>query len=628
MALVNYMGDAPGFMSYRRTPQKNLTVIPQRTGAGSKPGELKKDNFDFEAKGNPGDRQFVYDQQKEFNDGLQSLYNQYGGEMDWVTSDPKYKQIVNNSRWAIYDMDAAEQNEVTSRDREKALNDQNSGHHATDLELVRTPDGDFVPKHGSIKQGGFASKEEVLQQVITEPQLTQRQDGSVGLQYVDFDNGVGSEKEFNAFADKIFTDGNIGLTRGAGSMSSTQNQEVNAGMNYAVNFFTKNGYDNSSNYKQIEDGVNYLLAYGMNDNQEYFLWNSFYKDVAKQKAFKMPKTDEEGNILKDKNGKAMMEDVYVKDEDLQDPSRRKVLFNTYVQDRILDYSKKFKTKSTETDHQVRRGSRNIDPRTGQVIEDQSLRRWESVVQGYGPAGEGFTKKETYPNQWIGKELHGKEHDLRVYDNSNFTPGISQANKALGGKTLGEIDNTGYVMIGKKWQKLNPTLKNMQLSEVQSVREVPAKDGKGTQWVARVAVVADDDTDFGDAKVWNAETNKVEPLIESFTMLWSDQSINEYGGAAGYGGYISREDAKNKGYVVNGDEGGDGFFDFDLGNDEVTITYIDVPVDNQMLTWDQFDVGESRESGGEQIEIGANVKGVQKQQMKNQIKAKGKGKATF
>lgn len=622
MALVNYMGDAPGFLSYRRAPQKNLTGIPQRTAPAGQQKEFKQEEFDFDAKGNPGDRQFVYDQQKEFNQGLESLYNQYGGEMDWVVSDPKYKQIVNQSRWAIYDKDAAEQNEVTSKDREKALNDQNSGHSASDIEMVRQPDGSFLPRYGSLGQGGFASKEEVLQQVITEPQITQREDGTVGVQYVDFDNGVGSEKEFNAFADKIFTDGNIGVTRGAGTMSQTQNQQVTEGMDYAVNFFSKNGYDNSSNYKQIQDGVDYLLAYGMNDNQEYFLWNSFYKDVAKQKAFKMPKTDEEGNILKGKNGKAMMEDVYVKDEDLVDPSKRKVLFNMYVQDRILDYSQKFKQKSTESEHQVRRGTKNIDPNTGLPIEDQSMRRWESVVSGAGPAGEGFSKTETYPNSWTGGKLVGKEHDLRVYDNSNFTPGIAQANKALKGKSLGDIDNTGFVMIGKKWQEVNSTIKNMQLSDVQSVREVPAKNGKGTQWVARVLVVADNDETFGGAKYWNAETNKVEDMFSGTAY----QDIEGYAQDQGFGGYMPKSDVKNKGYKINGDSEETSMFDVD--DDEVAYMYIDVPVDNQMLSWDQFDVGESRESEGEQIEIGANISGVQKQQQMNQLKTKGKSKATF
>ena len=92
MALVNYMGDAPGFMSYSREPRLDVTNIPQR----AKPVQstAKQEDFDFDAKGNPGDKQFVYDQQKEFNSKVQSLYSKYGGEMAWVQSDPEYKKDI------------------------------------------------------------------------------------------------------------------------------------------------------------------------------------------------------------------------------------------------------------------------------------------------------------------------------------------------------------------------------------------------------------------------------------------------------------------------------------------------------------------------------------------------------
>lgn len=620
MALVNYMGDAPGFMSYRRQPSKDMTGIPQRATPAQK--EFKQEDFEFDAKGNPGDKQFVYDQQKEFNSGLQSLFNEYGGEMDWVVSDPRYQQLTAQSRWAIYDKDAAEQNEVTSRDREKDLNTPNSGHSGNDIEMIRQPDGSYVPRYGAVKKGGFASKEEVLQQVIQEPQLYQREDGSVGVQYVDFDNGVGSEKDFNEFVTNILVDGHVGMTRGAGSLSQTQNQEVTEGMNYAVDVFTKNGYDNSSNYQQIEDGVNYLLSYGMSDQQEYYLWNSFYKDVAKQKSFKMPKTDENGEILKDKNGKAVMQDIYVSDEDINDLAKRKVLFNIYAQDRIMSYSKKFKEKSTSTTRESKYDYKNIDPRTGQVIEDPNLRRWESVVMGYGPAGEGFTKTESYP-VFKGGKLVGKEHDLVVYDASNFAPGMEQAKQHLVGKTIGSVDNTGFVQVGKKWQSIPEAYKGFQISDVQSVRQVPAKSGKGVEWVARVLVVSDDDQEWKGFKVWNPESGKTE---DAFGSYWGGVDFaNQYAEQQGYAGYMSRSDANNKGYKISGDRAGDLF---DSETNEVSFMYIDVPITNSMIQLDQYGVGEKREAEGESIEIGANVKGVTNATNKNTVKANGKGRSTF
>lgn len=619
MALVNYMGDAPGFMSYSREPRLDVTNIPQR----AKPVQstAKQEDFDFDAKGNPGDKQFVYDQQKEFNSKVQSLYSKYGGEMAWVQSDPEYKKAIQDTRWAIYDRDAAEQNEIEAVDRDANLRNKESGQHDNDIELTMDETGDLVPKYGSIKTG-YATKGDFLHKVISEPQLTERQDGSVGIESVRFDTGTGKQKDFTDFMTTILTDGHIGMNRNAGSLSTSQSQDVKSGLDFATSFAQEKGWDNSDNIQQINDATDYLLKYGFNDSEEYYLKQAFYKNAKDQREFKMPKLDEKGNIVKDAKGKAIIEKVFATDADLADPNKRKMLFNYYVQDQVIDFAEKFKQKSREASASTSTTTRNIDPNTGQVIEDPSLRRWESVVQGFGPAGPGFVKTETYPGTIVGGKLVGKEHDLVVYDASNFAPGIEQAKQAIIGKSLGDIDNSGVVNIGKKWQSLHPSLKGMQISDVQSVRQVPSKTGKGVDWVARVLVVADNDETFKATKYWDPEEGKAKDMFTGTIF----QDISDYADEHKFGGYMLKSDVKNKGYKINGDSEETSWRD--MADDEVSYMWVDVPVDNQMLGWDQYGVGETRKAEGEDIEIGANVSGVNQQKQKASLKLTGKHKSSF
>lgn len=621
MALVNYMGDAPGFMSYRRQPSKDMTGIPQRQAPTQK--EFKQEDLgDLKVKGNPGDRQFVYNQQKEFNNGLEQLYNQYGGEMDWVTADPKYKELVEANQFAVYSMDAAEQNEITTKDREKALNDKNSGHHATDIELVQDQDGSYVPKQGTIKDGKFMTKKDYVQYLIEEPQVKQMPDGSFGVGYVDIDNGIGSETDFNAFLDNIFVDGKVGLTRGASTVSTTQNQQITEGLDYAVNFFKKQGSDVATNYQQLEDGVNYLVKYGMNDQQEYFLWQSFYKDAAQGQEFKMPKVDENGEIVLDKNRQMVTEKVYATDEDLADPAKRKVMFNLYAQDRILDYSQKFKTKNEQYERQTRQGYRNFDPNTGQPIVDQTLPWWANVQSGQGPAGKGFVKDEDYPTsaaeQYNGQlsanpqKFTGKPV---VYNKSNISEThFNQAAKSVEGNTIGDLSSDGYIFVGKHRQPAG-ALKNMTVSDLQDIRQVPTgrmvKDpasGKmvpETTWAARVMVVADDDSDvFDKINYWEAGSGKIAPIA---TENWLGVDYND--AVADGRKFIfeeSRKDAELRRHVVNGDEG-TGYFD--AGDSYVKGIVVDIPIDGYVMAgWDQKELGVTHAIGSEKIQVNASQKG--------------------
>jgi hypothetical protein len=622
MALVDYMGDAPGFMSYRRQPTKNMTAIPQRQVPAQK--EFKQEDYDIKAEGLPGDKQVVYNQQKSFNDGLKSLYNQYGGEMDWVTSDPRYKELVKSQAYAVYSADAAVHNEENVKARKTKLNDENSGHHGSDLELVRNQDGTMSPKIGGL-ESGYLNKEQFVQHVSENPNYKEMPDGSLGIGYVDFDESVGSGKAFHEMLDGVYKGGALGVTRNARSLSETENTKVTEGMNFAVNHFVKHGRDYSANFDQLQDATDYLLRYGMNESQETFLWQSFFKDAQKGREFNMPKLDENGKVVT-KDGQMVMDKIYPTDADLNDPAKKKVLFNVYVQDRIIDYSKKFKTSSSERDDQERFGYQNFDPGTGQPIVNQQLPWWANVQSGQGPAGEGFKKKETYPTSSTSAyspSLSGNpeklEGDVIVYNRSNTSSQyMDQAEKSLIGNTLGEISDGGHFFVGKHRQPLGG-LKDVTISKVKDIRQVPSgkmvkdpKTGKmvpGTTWAARVFIAADDDSDlFDNLEYWDGADGSIKPIATEgfFGTDYNDEQAQHMG----YIVEMDRSIAESDKLIINGDEGsslGGGSL-LGGGSGKVKGIWADIPVSGYtMAGFDQAGRPESQKWRSEKIQVGASQK---------------------
>jgi len=639
MALVNYMGDAPGFMSYSREPRLDVTNIPQRT----KPVQSKPatEDFDFDAKGNPGDKQRVYDQEKEFNSKVQSLYTKYGGEMAWVQSDPEYKKAVAEARWLVYDKDAAEQNEVQTLDRLSQIKNKNSGQHQNDIELATNEHGNLVPKFGSV-DGGFGKKGDYVQTVIAEPQLYERQDGTVGINHVQFDNGTGKQEDFHQAVDQIFTDGHIGMNRNAGSVSNKESTTVTEGLDYAASMTTGHSWNDAKNIDQINKGIGYLVKYGFNDSQEYYLKQAFYADVENKKAFKMPKMDEKGDFLKDKKGNILYDnDYYISDADIANPAKNDLLFNLYVKDRITEYAQKFKSEEHNTGNVHEETLRNIDKNSGQVIQKpEELRRFQALVMGLGPAGGEFAKKETYPEYKNGKLVAKKAEDtVVVLTPANFTAGLAQANKAIvgGGMTIKQAASGNEVIIGKKRNKITTELGNMQISEVLEIRQVPTpkprwdaqeKAWKNYEWVARAKVVADDDAPWKGVKVFDPSDKEtgVTDLINNSGLFtwgtWDTQSANDVTLEKGYGGYMSRSEAEAKKYKINGDEGGAMTWD----TDEVSYAIIDIPITNMLPELDQYDVGETAERQGEKIVVNATAKKAYEMNAKEQLKQEGEKRA--
>lgn len=670
MALVNYMGDAPGFMSYRRKPNANFTNIPQRT-APQQP-QFQGPEFDMDLEANPGDKQALYDRHASTTGKIRELYNKYGGQMDWVQADPEYTQVMRQNRYDVYDRQAAKQNKVNTDKRIKDLASMNSGQHNSDIEL-QMQNGMYIPKAISTR-GGFVKKGEYSQDVIANPQYFQRDDGSTGIQHTEFDYGTGSQKEFHSVLDNVFAgDSRIGINKHGSKNTTGEDFADTKNLKYAVQYFSSSAHENANNYQQLQDATQYLIDYGMDDNQRYFLAQSFYKDIEAGKGFTVPVYDKDGIIKKTKDGRVQYQNYYVKPEDLQDTEKMSSLFNAYTQDRIRDYQKKFRKSDVSSERDTRTGYENYIPGQGAIEETPEIGFWTSVKIGQGPKNNATTK-EVY--KWDEDESGNQYYrnmgamSTNVYDWSNAGSHMEQVQDALKGKTLEEISRKG-VYAGGRYQDLGKLGKaKIGSNQVLSVEEVPmyelGKDGNystkkfspedqakydnaqkfkdsnpeeynrimselaPTTLAAKVRIYMDDDQKTGGLQYVDHRTMTSESMFNVHSTTVSPLGLVGTGSGhvegkrqaqdRGLTGMIPREELP-EGVNILGDEG-DSWRD--SYGDEVNYVDVYVPIEDQLMIMDQENVGETRRATREQQNIQANREAFKPSNTTPQVVNQGQG----
>ena len=604
MALVNYMGNAPGFMSYNRQRSKTALGMVDPYKPAKQAAPLKELGDDFA--GNPGDKQWLYDRNEAFNSGLTSLYNEYGGEMDWVTTDPRYKQLVAADKNFISNQEAAIQNKENTTKRKKDLSTMGSGQADADFEMIFV-DGAWIPKKIDVDGEGkpqIKTKGDYLQETIWNPQEVEYDDGSIGIGHTQYDYGTGNENDWNALVGAFLTDtGDHSWARSNTQSSSINNDVVNAGRAE----LHKRASSGESNWEQINDATDYLVQYGFDTNHEYFIAQEMTRDFANGRSFKKPRTDEEGNIVYDKKtGRPKMENYYMTQEDISNPDRVKFLTQFYVQDRVEKYAKKYLKTSSESETVDDVALDNIDPKTGLPIEDPSKRRWEAIT-GWDdrPTGAGFTDSFTEYTKNEDGVIVPTTTTGEIYNDSNLPQGMDQAREALVGSSIASQLGQGNtrVKVGGKWVTIpESTLQELVIADVQDVRYVKGRGGD-MELVARSFVFFDEDTEHIDnIPFYNATTRDMDVVGNSSVGYTGIASMND---AAENQGIIksvsSAESEKYKDYKSFGDEG----WDISTESNDYGV-WIDVPVNNQAITWDQQAVGERRASEGEQIEVGGRV----------------------
>jgi len=611
MALVNYMGNAPGFMSYNRQRAKSPLgmVDPYKPAQQAPPLKELGDDFD----GNPGDKQWLYDRNEAFNSGLTSLYNEYGGEMDWVTTDPRYKQLVAADRNFVKNQEAAIQNKQNTTKRKDILNSMGSGQADSDYELTYV-NGAWIPKKAFIGEDGevdFSTKGDYLQDVVWKPQEVQHEDGSGGIGHTQFDYGTGNENDFNALVGAFLTDtGDHSWARSNTQSSSINNDIVNAGRSE----LHKRASSGSSNWEQINDATDYLVQYGFDTNHEYFIAQEMVRDFKKKQSFKIPKTDESGNVVYNKKtNRPELENYRMTEEDLSSPDRMKFLTQFYVQDRVEKYAKKYLQTDSKSETVDDLALDNINPATGLPIEDPSKRRWQAITANEGPKGPGFT--ETFTEYGYNKDgvMVATETTGEVYNKSNLPQGMDQAESAIVGQTLGKVAPDGRVKIGGMWTTIPQKYRDeLTMTDLKDVRRVKGEKGQGDQWVARTFVIVDEDAAVLEDIKWydaTAKTAKKGLTYSTFDISsQEDAALNQ-----GIMREVSDSEIETKGWTKS--QMSDVGWDISTESNDIGF-WMDVPVNNQIITWDQQAVGEGRAKEGEQIEVGGRANEVNRQRDQN------------
>ena len=611
MALVNYMGNAPGFMSYNRQRAKTPLGIVDPYKPAQQAPPLKKLGDDYDA--NPGDKQQLYDWNESFNSGLSSLYKEYGGEMDWVTTDPRYKQLVAADKNFVKNLEAGSQNKQNTTKRKDILNSMGSGQADADFEMIFV-DGSWIAKSVNVDADGtvdIKTKGNYLQDVIWNPQLVRHEDGSVGIGHTQFDYGTGNENDFNALVGAFLTDtGDHSWATSTTNKFDINNDIVGAGKSE----LHKKVRGGSSNWMQINDAIDYFVQYGLDTNHEYFIAQEMTRDFKNKKSFKIPKADAEGNIVYNKKtNRPELENYTMTADDISSPDRMKFLTQFYVQDRVEKYAKKYLKTDSNREDVDEYGFDNIDPKTGKPIEDPSKRRFQSILAGEGPKGPGFTDSYTEYSWNKDGVMVSSETTGEVFNKSNLPQGMEQAESVILNQSLGKLAPDGRVKIGGMWSTIPAQyLDQMVVSDLQDIRLVKGEKGQGDRWVARSLVIVDEDSDVLGELDWydaTAQTtkkglnyeilgvSKLEPAAENQKIIRK----------------VGADEQETKGWIRS--EMNDYSWDLWFESMDVGIV-IDVDVTNQMDTWDQENVEAGREKEGEQIEVGGRARVTNKRRDEN------------
>lgn len=589
MSLTDYMGDAPGFMSYQRQRRTDGIKVPERAKPAREAAPLRE--FDLKFEGNPGDKQELYDRNKAFNSTMLGLYNEYGGEMDWVRTDDRYKQAVNNNAMFVRDQQAAKQNKVNTDNRLNKLNDMNSGQANSDYELSYE-DGMFVAKKFGNKNN-IETKGDYVQDVIWNPQLIKNEDGTTSIHHTQFDYGSGTENDMIDLLSKVFSGLGANEWGNDTTKSTDMSQKGLDGIEYKVKGLTQRGVDHKDNYNQVNDSVNFLINYGFDETHRYFLSQKMMHDYESKKSFRSPKFNEDGTVELDKNGNPILEQRYLTKEDVSDPNKMRLLFSYYAQDYITEFSKKYYDKKHKTSSNDDDVYKNMMPDeyggVGMIEPERNLERWEARMMNLGPKDPEYQKNNTV---WVSDGKGGfkaKTLPNEYYDDGNDPQGMEQVRAAIKNKTIGSVSN-GEIMVGGLWQKVDAEdFKGLSIGDVKSVKKVLSKDGKSFEYVADVDIaIHEDENDFDDLKVWDPYQRKKVPIVNStFGIDYLEGMASE-----GYGvvKWQSKTDLKDKGINVN-----DNYDHYGYDSEMAKVVRVSVPIKSLIDNLDQYKVGQSQEN---------------------------------
>jgi len=509
MALVNYMGDAPGTMAYQRARARQ----PLGFTRYKKPQDAMPNMPDLEVEGLPGDGQWMYQNQLNYQTGLKSLYSQYGGEMDWVQADPKYRQLAGTQNYYAYNKQALTRNLELTKARDIALRTYGSGQQQGQYELKDVGGGNYMMKQWNQDESGKitgTTKKEYLEQRVNNPNLGYHTDGTVGLMPIDYDEGTGDMDKFNAMMNSYFSD--RGINSKAWDNISKFSQDNTQSLGYGLGELHQNGGLTADNYQQVKAAVDYVRKYGLDENHEYFLRQEMFDAYHRNRSFLMPKLNDDGSYYRDANGQLVLENRKFTFDELNDPDKIQVAEEFYFASRVGDYAEKLKQKKTESKKRDEYVYQNIDPQTGQVIQDPSQFMYSNISQGAGPETDqvgvnNYTESGEYVN---GKEIILKDpYKTDQYNWQNFGPYLQQFQDAFvkpdGTTTMYDLAQNGQLNLDGLWSEYTADeLKRMRVVGVNNLTLMNGDEWttdqfgnrvKKQEWVANWKVLINEDDDL-------------------------------------------------------------------------------------------------------------------------------------
>lgn len=488
MALIDTMGDAPGFISYMRQPMSGFSALP-RFIEPPKPKVPDTKIPESDIKADPGTKQYLHDLNSVYESQASAILNDYGNDWDFAKEDPRWRQLDALTRYHVQNLEAAEQNKEKTQSRTSQLSTKGSGQNPFDLEMQKSGRM-FVPREftyvdpntGDIsstiadESGRLLTKEKFLNLSENLPVLTKRDDDII-VDKLAFDDNTGTYEDTEQFFKNFFT--NLGKTEG-GVESGQSTTEGNAEMKFGFsNVYSR---DWMNNFEQVQSAVDYLQKYGFNDAIRYSLSQDFYKDLESGKTMKVYDFDENGNVKLNSKKNPVYKDVTLEDI-VADENTAYMAFDLYTADRVSDAAQRFKESSYKTKDRSELENMEYDPETGGLkpkVTEQTY--WQNLfMQGYKPPGtvEGVTETAVIGDMELrvdetGKPVYGRGSYLDTKPTAIIDEKVVPKNvwTRLESGLSGLVSRvTPQIKVGGVWQDMSDDLKSsLKTGDVLSLTE--------------------------------------------------------------------------------------------------------------------------------------------------------------
>ena len=528
MALVNYMGNSPTFLSYTRDPLDitSLGLAGDKEKSKKSATKSKTDTEDY--KGLRGDAQFQADIDNMFESEYKEGMKKYGNDADWYHQTDEYKELAKMQRYAVGNEAAAVTNLSEWKANRAGITGDGTGQHTDQLVMTRVG-GRNIPRDVS---GTYMTKGQYLNYTADNPNYTQ--DGR--LEHIDFDNGVGTIDQLRDEINKEYQLAKEGETTIGRPLSAIVNKTTTS----------------MDNLGQLKDAGNTLLK-GLSPRANYAMDQEFWGEALNTGTVSVPKglikKDKDGNMVfdedariqhvsdknpdKSRRGDVVFEKLRLSEDDLKNDQLMAAMRHYYPIRFIQDQLHKFHAPTWRSKTTMKKGDGDGDggwegPPTFTAFQ-QGITPDAEVSQvtdeiAWRPSGSGtfYNKKAS--------------SDMRRLNKANKPTEMRSLADDMRGKSIGEVMGVyDDFKIGNTMQDINSietdwgnVFKNQKILDVEEIGEYLWDKGDGSepqvQLGMKVKVILDDDQSFTDKMfVVDEKGNKVELTDPFLNVDWG--SIN-------------------------------------------------------------------------------------------------------